>query len=337
MNFSSYTPNPIIHKAPNAIPILEQLRDRLRAKHYSIRTEQAYIQWVKRFIVFHNKRHPSNMGKPEIEAFLTWLATEKNMAAASQNQAASALIFFYKEIMNYPLSELEDVLRAKETTRLPTVLSVLETQKILEQMTGLAGLMTQLLYGTGMRLMECVRLRIKDIDFENHTITIRNGKGNKDRVTILPSSLTSPLKSHLEVVKQNHGLDIQKGYGKVYLPDALERKYPYANQELGWQYVFPAAKLSMDPRSELIRRHHIDEKMLQRYVKQAAITAKVYKPVTPHTFRHSFATHLLQSGYDIRTVQELLGHSDVRTTMIYTHVLNKGGKGVISPLDRLSA
>lgn len=331
MNNRSYTPNTI----SKPIPLIEQLCDRLRARKYSIRTEQAYVQWVKRFIFFHNKRHPSQMGRVEIEAFLVWLAVEQNMSAASQNQALAALLFFYKDVLHHPAIELEDIIRAKESTRMPTVLTVLETQKILSHLDGLAGLMIQLLYGTGMRLMECVRLRVKDMDFETNTITIRDGKGNKDRVTMLPSSLVFPLKEHLIQVKQNHSIDMQKGYGKVYLPDALERKYPYASQEWGWQYVFPAAKLSVDPRSSLVRRHHIDEKMLQRHVKHAATKAEMTKPVTPHTFRHSFATHLLQAGYDIRTVQELLGHSDVRTTMIYTHILNRGGKGVISPLDRM--
>lgn len=315
--------------------LLDQLRMRLRLKRYSIRTEQQYVHWVRRFILFHGKRHPAEMGAREVEAFLTHLAVTDRVAAATQNQALSALLFLYREVLGLDLPWLTQVVRAKRPARLPVVLTRHEVAQVLERMEGVYGLMARLLYGTGMRLMECVRLRIKDVDFERAEILLRDGKGAKDRVTMLPESLVMPLQAHLRVRRQIHEEDIRQGMAAVYLPDALERKYPNAATEWGWQYVFVAGRYSVDPRSGVERRHHIDEKLLQRAMKQAVLAIGLSKPATPHTLRHSFATHLLESGYDIRTVQELLGHADVSTTMIYTHVLNKGGRGVTSPLDQL--
>lgn len=315
--------------------LLEVIQNRLRAEHYSIRTELAYLQWIKRFILFHHKQHPQQMtGVPEIEQFLIYLATQQHVTASTQNQALSALLFLFKKILGRPTSDFEQVLRAKKSHHLPTVLSVNETKLILSKLEGITALIANLLYGTGMRLMECVRLRVQDIDLANQQIIVRNGKGNKDRITLLPQRLIEPIQLQILYVKQIHQRDLQRGYGEVYLPFALQKKYPYASYNIAWQYLFPADNLSADPRSDKLRRHHLDEKMIQRKIRIAAQHANLHKPISPHTFRHSFATHLLQAGYDIRTVQELLGHSDVRTTMIYTHVLNKGGKGVISPLDR---
>jgi integron integrase len=315
--------------------LLDQVREKLRLKHYSIRTEQAYADWVKRFVLFHGKRHPERMGEVEIEAFLTHLAVERNVAASTQNQALSALLFLYKEVLGRELGWLDNLTRAKRPARVPVVLTSTEVRSLLARLTGRHWLMASLLYGAGMRLMECVRLRVKDIDFEYTQITVRDGKGEKDRVTMLPSSAVALLKTHLEQVKAIHEQDLREGFGEVYLPFALARKYPNAGKEWGWQYVFPATKRSGDPRSGKERRHHIEEQSLQRAVKKAIRDAGIHKPASCHTLRHSFATHLLQSGYDIRTVQELLGHKDVSTTMIYTHVLNKGGKGVRSPLDNV--
>ena len=292
------------------------------------------MHWIKRYIVFHGKRHPKDMGKPEVEAFLTALAVQRNVAASTQNLALSAILFLYREVLSDPLPWLNDVVRAKKPARLPTVLSRIEVQSVLAKTDGLTGLMLRLLYGTGMRLMECVRLRVKDVDFSLNQINVRDGKGGKDRVTMLPQSLIEPLRLQLAQVKALHDADLATGMGAVWLPDALAVKYPNASKAWGWQYVFPASGFSIDPRSGTRRRHHVDEKMLQRHMQKAAQVAGIAKPVSPHTLRHSFATHLLEGGYDIRTVQELLGHSDVSTTMIYTHVLNKGGRGVVSPLDR---
>jgi integron integrase len=313
--------------------LLDRVRDAIRLKHYSIRTEEAYVGWIKRYIFFHNKRHPKDMGAAEIEAFLTHLAVNQNVAASTQNQALSALLFLYREVLKQELDRPIDAIRAKRPKRLPTVLTKEETRKVLGCLSGTHQLMAKLLYGSGLRLMECVRLRVKDIDFAQRQIIVRDGKGMEDRVTVLPQSLVEPLQEHLRRVKQLHKQDLAKGYGSVYLPFALERKYPNANREWIWQYVFPATKLSRDPRSGAVRRHHLDESGLQKAVKKAARLAGLSKRVTCHTFRHSFATHLLEGGYDIRTVQELLGHKDVRTTMIYTHVLNRGGLAVRSPLD----
>ncbi|MBS3963348.1 MAG: integron integrase [Methylomonas sp.] len=326
------TPEP---ETPARPKLLDQVRDKIRVKHYSIRTEQAYTDWIRRFILFHHKQHPSEMGAAEVEAFLTHLAVVGNVAASTQNQAKSALLFLYKEVLAVELPWLDGVEQAKAPKRLPVVLTHAEVKDLLGRLTGTSWLLASLLYGTGMRLMEVMRLRVKDVEFARLEIVVRDGKGFKDRVTMLPASLAEPLKAHLEKVKALHHEDLQTGYGSVYLPHALEKKYPNAGREWGWQYVFPSHKLSVDPRSGITRRHHLDEKGVQRAIKQAVRDSGLVKPATPHTLRHSFATHLLQGGYDIRTVQELLGHSDVATTMIYTHVLNKGGQGVTSPLDRL--
>ena len=296
--------------------LLDQVRDRIRLKHYSIRTEQAYLDWAKRFILFHDKRHPRDMGKIEVEAFLTDLAVRRHVSASTQNQAKSAILFLYKEVLGQELAWLDDVAPAKTPKRLPVVLTEVETRAILSNLSGTYALMGEMLYGTGMRLMEGVRLRVKDVDFARREIIIREGKGNKDRVTMLPQKIIVPLQQHLERVKSLHLADLEAGHGEVYLPYALDKKYPNAGKQWGWQYVFPSAKLSVDPRSDKVRRHHFDEKCVQRAIQKAVRAVGINKPATPHTLRHSFATHLLQAGYDIRTVQELLGHKDVQTTMI---------------------
>ena len=316
--------------------LLDQVRARLRVLHYSLRTEAAYVGWIRRYILFHGKRHPGEMGKDEAEAFLTSLAVARNVSAATQNQALSALLFLYREVLGNDLPWLDDVTRAKKPARLPTVLTRQEAAALL----GGVGdaemhLVVRLLYGSGMRLLECLRLRMKDIDLARREIVVRDGKGGKDRVTMVAQQLVAPLRAQLAHVRRVHEADLLRGGGDVWLPDALAVKYPNAVRAFGWQYVFPAAGLSVDPRSGAVRRHHVDEKRVQRAVKAAAGAAGIVKPVSPHTLRHSFATHLLEGGYDIHTVQELLGHSDVSTTMIYTHVLNRGGRGVVSPLDRL--
>lgn len=319
----------------DAPKLLDILREKVRIKHYSIRTETQYLQWAKRFILFHNKRHPRDMGGKEVEAFLSHLATEGNVSASTQNQALSALLFLYREVLNQQLPWMDDVVRAKKPQRLPVVLSQAEVRKVLNLMQGTHGLIAQVLYGTGMRIMECCRLRVQDVDFDRGEILIRNGKGAKDRVTILPMSLVDPLKAHLNRRKALFDEDAAKQMAEVYLPEALDKKYPNAASSWVWQYVFCSGSYSVDPRNGKERRHHLDEKLVQRAFKKAVISAKITKLATPHTLRHSFATHLLEGGYDIRTVQELLGHADVKTTMIYTHVLNKGGRGVSSPLDTL--
>jgi integron integrase len=314
--------------------LLDQLRGRIRLKHYSLRTEQAYVDWVKRFIWFHGKRHPNTMGKSEIEAFLTHLAVKGRVAAATQNQAKSALLFLYRHVLAMDLPWLDGIEAAKAPKRLPVVLTVGEINGVLSHLSGTYGLIGRLLYGGGLRLMEGLRLRVKDVDFAQRQILVREGKGFKDRVTVLPQSLVDPLAGHLLRVRALHQEDLGAGHGEVQMPYALARKYPNAGREWAWQYVFPSGNLSEDPRSGVTRRHHVHEKSVQRAIRAAVRRAGVQKPATPHTLRHSFATHLLQSGYDIRTVQELLGHKDVSTTMIYTHVLNRGGRGVVSPLDR---
>lgn len=314
--------------------LLDQMRERIRLRHYSIRTEQVYCEWVKRFIRFHRYRHPLEMGAPEVEDFLSDLAVRRNVSASTQNQALSALLFLYREVLQVDLPWLKDVVRAKKPQRLPVVLAVEEVRSVLAGLDGDLWLLCSLLYGTGMRLMEGLRLRGKDVDFARGEILIRDGKGMKDRVTVLPRSLLQPLRQHLSLMRALHKAELQAGRGDVWLPSALERKYPRAAWEWGWQYVFPAAGLSVDPRSGAVRRHHLDEKRVQRNFKRAVQAAGLVKPATPHTLRHCFATHLLESGQDIRTVQELLGHADVKTTMIYTHVLNRGGLAVLSPLDR---
>lgn len=313
--------------------LLDQMREVLRVHHYSIRTEEAYLDWVKRYIIFHNKRHPSEMGEAEITEFLTWLAVNKHVAASTQNQALSAILFLYKKVLNIDLEWLDDVVRAKRPRRLPVVLSKREVMSILDSMKGTNALVARLLYGTGMRLMEGLRLRVQDVDFERLEVIVRSGKGDKDRVTTLPTVLVPQLQEQLELVKRLHKTDLQDGYGRVYLPFALDRKYPDAGIQLGWQYYFPSMKRSLDPRTGKVGRHHLYEKSIGRAIRDAARKAGIHKRVSSHTLRHSFATHLLEGGYDIRTVQELLGHSNVNTTMIYTHVLNRGGRGVKSPLD----
>jgi len=319
--------------------LLDQLRHHLRARHYSIRTEQAYVDWVRRYILFHGKRHPREMAAPEVEAFLTHLAVQRNVAASTQNQAKSALLYLYKQVLGMELPWLDGVIQAKVPRRLPVVLTPHEVRELLLNMDqqGAMWLVASLLYGTGMRLLECLRLRIKDIEFDRREILVREGKGNKDRVTVLPENLIAPLREQQERTRRLHARDLQAGWGEVALPHALAVKYPNAGRALGWQYVFPAASRSFDPRSDgsAERRHHVMPESVQRAVREAARRAGLLKPATPHVLRHSFATHMLQAGYDIRTVQELLGHSDVSTTMIYTHVLNKGGRGVRSPLDEL--
>ena len=315
--------------------LLDQVRGKIRLKHYSIRTEQAYLDWIKRFICHFGKRHPNEMGAREVEAFLTWLAVEGRVAASTQNQAKSALLFLYREVLGADLPWLENVEQAKTPKRLPVVLTQAEVQALLSGLSGTHWLVASLLYGAGMRLMEALRLRVKDVELSRKEILIRDGKGAKDRVTMLPAALVTPLKAHLLKVKALHDQDIAEGFGEVYLPHALDKKYLSAAREWGWQYVFPSGNRAVDPRSGVVRRHHVQDQAVQRAVKQAVRDAGLVKLATPHTLRHSFATHLLQSGYDIRTVQELLGHSDVSTTMIYTHVLNRGGRGVQSPLDIL--
>jgi len=313
--------------------LLDQVRDTIRRKYYSRRTEEAYVFWIRRFIYFTGKRHPATLGEPEVTAFLSHLAVGRHVAAATQNQALSALLFLYKEVLGQELAWLDGVQRATRPPRLPTVLTREEAERLLTAMVGTRWLLASLLYGAGLRVIECLRLRVKDVDLSYRQILVRDGKGEKDRVTVLPEALIEPMRAHLERVRMLHARDLQQGYGEVHLPYALSRKYPRAGKEWAWQYVFPSKNRSADPDDGVIRRHHLDESVPQRAVKEAARAAGIAKHVNCHTLRHSFATHLLEGGYDIRTVQELLGHSDVSTTMIYTHVLNKGGRGVKSPLD----
>lgn len=327
-------PVPGSGKVPRETRILDLVRERIRVKHFSIRTERAYSGWIERFMLAFRDRHPRDLGAAEVEQFLTVLATQAQVAASTQSQALSALLFLYRDVLGMDLPWLENVTRAKIPRRLPVVLDRIEVRDLLAQLDGRDWLMASLLYGTGMRLMECVRLRIKDVDFLRHEIIIRNGKGAKDRLTMLPRSLSDALQRQVQRAKSVHQKDLRDGFGETWLPNALARKYPHAPREVGWQYVFPAPKRSRDPGSGLERRHHVDEQTLQRAVKSALKRAGIVKVASCHTLRHSFATHLLESGYDIRTVQELLGHSDVATTQIYTHVLNRGAGGVLSPLDR---
>lgn len=314
--------------------LLDNVRAVLRLKHYSTRTEEAYVGWIRRFILYHGKRHPTEMGDAEVRAYLTSLATERDVAASTQNQALCALLFLYNDVLLRPLGPIDDIVRAKRPSRLPVVFSEEEVAAILTRLDGTPWLIASLLYGSGMRLLECLPLRVTDVDFGYRQIAVRDGKGAKDRATVLPQALIGPLGRHLERVRFTRRRDLEEGFGRVHLPYALERKYSTAAEEWAWQYVFPAARRSKDPKSGVERRHHVDESVVQRAVRRAIRDAGVEKSGSTHTFRHSFATHLLEAGYDIRTVQELLGHHDVATTMIYTHVMNKGGKAVRSPLDR---
>ncbi len=304
-------------------------------RHYSIRTEDAYADWARRFILFHGKRHPLELGAAEVAAFLTYLAVQRNVAASTQNQAKSALLFLYRVVLGVQLPWLDEVVGAKSARRLPVVLTPSQVRALLHELNGTMGLVASLLYGTGMRLLEGLRLRVKDIDFERREIVIRDGKGGKDRVTVLPENLMLPLGEHISRRRALHNKDLATGAGEVWLPDALAVKVPRAARAWGWQWVFPSAVTSVDPRSGVMRRHHLNEASVQKSVAGAARRAGIAKPCSPHVLRHSFATHMLQAGYDIRTVQELLGHREVSTTMIYTHVLNRGGRGVRSPLDQI--
>jgi len=314
--------------------LLDRVRDKIRLKHYSIRTEKSYITWIKRFIIFHNKRHPEKMGVKEIEEYLTYLAKERYVAASTQNQAFNSILFLYNEVLEIRLDEKINAVRAKNHIRVPVVLTRDEVFQILDLMEGTNKLIAQLLYGSGLRVMEAVRLRVKDIDFNMKQIIIRSGKGNKDRITLFPEETHAPIKAHLIKCQAQHEADLKNGYGRVYMPNALYRKYPSGAGEWIWQYVFPSKRTSTDPRSGNLGRHHIHEDSVRKPIKAASKLTEITKRIGPHTLRHSFATHLLQDGYDIRTIQELLGHNDVNTTMIYTHVLNRGGRAVLSPLDK---
>ena len=315
--------------------LIDQFRAAIRSRHYSRRTEKTYWYWIRWFIRFHGTRHPAEMGAGEVTAFLSWLATERDVAAATQNQALSALLFLYQKVLGQQLPWLDELVRAKRPVRLPVVLSEAEVGRLLGELRGMLRLMAGLLYGAGLRQIECLTLRVKDVDFAYRQILVRDAKGGKDRVTMLPENLVQPLQAHLGRVRALHRRDLAEGYGEVWLPHALARKYRRAGYEWGWQFVFPSKNRSAEPDTGVIRRHHVHPDTLGRAVKRAARAAKIDKPVSCHTLRHSFATHLLERGQDIRTVQELLGHSDVSTTMIYTHVLNRGARGVQSPLDRL--
>jgi integron integrase len=332
--------NAVERDGPPPPRLLDRVRSKMRLLHYAIRTEEAYVDWIRRYILFHGKKHPAEMGGPEVETFLTHLAVVGHVAASTQNQALAALLFLYQQVLEIELPKLDSV-RAKRPTRLPVVLSVAEVKAVLDRMEGVYGQMAELMYGAGLRLLETCRLRVKDLDFERRQIVVREGKGDKDRVVPLPRRLVDRLQVQIEHVKKIHERDLADGHGKVWLPGALREKYPRAERELGWQYLYPSSRLSVDPRDDMpaaqrpLRRHHVHENMVQKVVRKAILAAGITKVASCHTFRHSFATHLLETGSDIRTVQELLGHQDVATTMIYTHVLQKGAGGVLSPLDRL--
>jgi integron integrase len=317
--------------------LLDQVRQVLRLHHYSIHTERSYVDWIVRFVRFHSMRSRENLfpAEAKIESFLTDLAVHANVAPATQNQAMNALVFLYKRVLNHPLQESIDAVRADKKTNLPVVMTREEVAAVISLMDGTAQVVAKLLYGSGLRIMEAVRLRVKDVDFQMKQLTVRSGKGDKDRVTTFPTTLTPLLQNHLAGVKTLHQQDLAQGHGEVYLPHALVRKYPSAAKEWGWQYVFPARDLSVDPRSSVTRRHHVDPSVINKAIKVAVRRAGITKLISAHTFRHSFATHLLQRGTDIRTIQQLLGHSDLATTMIYTHILQQGGQGVPSPLDDL--
>ena len=315
------------------IKLLDQVRNSIRTLHLSIRTEQAYLAWIKRFILFHHKTHPAQMREPHIEKFLTSLAVDEEVSSSTQNQALNAILFLYREVLHSKIGILHDIVRAKRTQRIPVVFSKEEIQSVLHHLSGTSWLICALLYGSGMRLLECLRLRLKDIDFLRKQIVVREGKGEKDRITLLPISLVTSLQRQIAKVKLLHQEEKAAGFGDVNLPDALLKKFPRAAKEFSWQYIFPASKRSVDPGTGAIQRHHIDESAVQRAFKQALVKSGVQKAGTIHSLRHSFATHLLESGYDIRSVQELLGHKDIRTTQIYTHVMDKGNLAIRSPLD----
>ncbi len=331
------TPPALTDSAPKQPKLLDRMREAIRVRHYSLSTERVYIHWVKRYIYFHGKRHPAEMGATEVEQFLSALATELTVSASTQNQAMHALLFLYRDVLGVTLPWLDGITRAKVAKRLPVVLTVAEVQRLLRHVSGTNGLIIRIIYGTGMRIKEALRLRVKDVDFARGEILVREGKGNKDRVTVLPAALSGELQAHLIERRRWHDIDLATGHADVELPNAIARKYQGAAIEWAWQYIFAAPTYSTDPRTDAVRRHHWSERNIQRAVKQAAEAANIGKLAHPHSLRHSFATHMLEAGYDIRTVQELLGHSDVSTTMIYTHVLNKGGRGVVSPMDRITA
>ncbi len=331
--FEKRAPSRSARPAPK---LLAQVRDALRSRHYSKRTEDSYVVWIRRFIFFHNVRHPAEMAEKEVNQFLTHLAIREKVSASTQNQALSALLFLYRYVVDRQLGQLGEVIRARKSKRLPVVLTRDEVKAVFGRLRGEQRLVAVLMYGTGMRLMECLRLRVKDVDFGSDEILIRQGKGDKDRRTMLPEKVKAPLRQHLERVKKVHARDLADGYGRVPLPYALNRKYPNASTDWRWQFVFPQLKRWVNPKTGERGRHHIDESIIQKAIKTAVRTAGINKPATSHSLRHSFATHLLQDGYDIRTIQDLLGHKDVKTTMIYTHVLNRGGRGVRSPADALN-
>lgn len=331
------TAQPDTHPASAKPRLLDQLRAAIRVKHYSIRTEKTYLGWVRQFVRWSGMRHPADMGASEVEQFLSMLANQRDVAGSTQNQALAALLFLYKQVLGIDLPWLDGITRAKKSARLPVVLTQTEVAAIIRHNSGVNGLIIRLLYGTGMRLMEALRLRVKDIEFASNIILVRSGKGDKDRVVPLPESLANALRDQLAARRKMHDVDLARGMVDVELPHALHKKYPNAPKEWAWQYVFAAVDYSTDPRTGVVRRHHVHEKTLQRAMRSAVIASGVHKPASCHTLRHSFATHLLESGSDIRTIQQLLGHSDVSTTMIYTHVINKGAGGTISPLDRINA
>lgn len=315
--------------------LLDQLADLIRMKHYSRKTLETYVKWCRRYILFHGKRHPREMGKTEIQAYMNYLANQCKIAASTQNQAMHAILFLYRELLKIDIQGVESM-RAKEGKRLPIVLNREETAKVLNHVDGDPfNLMARLLYGCGLRKMECQQLRIKDVDYGMMTVTVRGGKGDKDRVVPLPNTLVKPLMDQMSIARNLWNIDQQRGMPGVYVPDALDRKYPNIGSEWGWFWVFPAQNYSVDPETKIRRRHHQHESELQRAIRRATIRAGVTKHVTPHTFRHCYATHLLWAGYDVRTVQELMGHSDIKTTMVYLHILHPGGVGVESPLDKL--
>jgi len=326
---------PTVHAGAPPPKLLDQVRDAIRTRHYSYRTEEAYVHWIRRFILFHGKRHPTEMGAAEVSAFLSSLATDAHVSASTQNQALAALLFLYRAVLAQDFGWLNDMVHAKRTPRLPVVLTREAVKAILGALRGREWLMVMLLYGAGLRLRECLSLRVKDSDFGRNEIMVREGKGGKDRHTMLPAAAREPLRAHVAAQQAAHADWLRQGVAAVHLPDALARKYPNASTEWAWQWVFPASDLCLHPRTGTRARFHLHESVLQRSVRAAVRRARIAKHVGCHTFRHSFATDLLRDGYDIRTVQELLGHADVRTTMIYTHVLNRGGYGVLSPADRL--